>query len=109
MALDASQIKFEVRTEELRQAGRQIEAHTAGLQKQLEEMQHTVQMTAGCWEGEGGNLCRDAFRSFRDEMETLVARLRENVTDLETIAGVYEDSEAAAGQMAEELPDNLIV
>ena len=109
MALDASQIKFEVRTEELRQAGRQIEVHTAALQRQLEDMQHTVQRTAGCWEGEGGSLCRDAFRSFRDEIETLVARLRQNVTDLETIAGVYEESETAASQMAEELPDNLIL
>ena len=52
---------------------------------------------------------RESGEQFRENIEELTARLMENVEDLEKIAGVYEQSEHAAQEGAEALPENVIV
>lgn len=109
MSLNAQQVRIRVSSERIRESGKQIREKTNRVGNRLGEMQDTVRMTAGFWEGEAGDLCREAFEQFRENIEELTARLMENVEDLEKIAGVYEQSEHAAQEGAEALPENVIV
>lgn len=108
MALSAEQVTIRVSSEQIRETGEFIEQKTEIIGRQLGEMQDTVRMTAGFWEGEGGDLCREAFESFRESIAELTARLMEDVEDLEKIAGVYEESEKTAQEEANALPEDVI-
>lgn len=109
MALNAGQVTIRVSSERIRETGETIRQKTDTVGRQLEEMQDTVRMTSGFWEGEGSDLCREAFLEFREGIEELIARLMENVDDLEKIAGVYEESEQTAREEADALPDDVIL
>lgn len=109
MELNAQQVRIRVSSERIRETGERIREKTNCLGNRLGEMQDTVKMTAGFWEGEAGDLCREAFEQFREDIAELTARLTENVEDLEKIAGVYDESERAAQEEAEALPENVIV
>lgn len=109
MALTQSQVAFRVTTDVLRETSGTIGQKAENIEQYLNDMQEEVQMTSAYWEGEGGEICRNAFYEFRTRIETLVSRLREHVTDLEKIAGIYEENEKQAQQQADVLPDNVIV
>ncbi len=91
-------------------------AQAVSVSKEINSMQNEfntvagiVSRTKGYWIGEAGDAYRKRYAEYKPELEEIFKRLREYVTDLEKMAGVYEAAEAAAGKIAEELPADIIL
>ncbi len=67
-----------------------------------------VDRTNSYWIGEAGNAHRQKYFSSQDQIDEAIRRLNENVTDLRTMAGVYEQAEAQAMSEAEKLIESVI-
>ena len=49
------------------------------------------------------------YNDVKDDVETIIRRLKEHPADLLKMAGIYEDSESFAQQIASALPEDVIV
>ena len=93
----------------------EIIAASNNLKKKIDKLQHlfdtmidTVGQTARYWQGDASNKYRDDFTDERPEFEENFRRLLEHVTDLNTIASQYIDTEANVTDLAESLLSNVI-
>lgn len=75
----------------------------------FEEMENLVRKTQNYWLGEGGEAHRELFWKTQEEREELFGRLREDVSDLCTMAAQYSATESEVKQLSEELPADVIV
>ena len=89
---------LKVRTEELTQ-----QASTVRNQIGFDALKQLVDGTANFWIGEAGEHHRSQYQSKLEQIETILRRYREQVRDLEEMAGVYVDVE----QLNEEIGDAL--
>ena len=110
MAQDNGQmVTFKVTTDQLRETSDRIRTGTRNIQTDLKEMQESVSRTTAFWEGEGAESCRNAFAQFQDGIQELIARLSEHVSDLNAMAGIYDEGESQAVQATEVLSENVII
>lgn len=104
-----SGVTFKVKTEVLHQKSSSISTKVKSVKNRFEEMERVINSTRTYWEGEAGNINRETYKEFQDEILEIIARLEEHVTDLESMAGVYEKSEQQVKAVIEELPKDVIV
>ena len=104
-----SKVTFKVKTEVLHQKSASINKKTSMVKKAFDEMERIVRNTNIYWEGEAGDVHRTAYQGFQEEILEIIARLEEHVTDLESMAGVYEKTEQQVQAVIEELPKDVIV
>ena len=75
----------------------------------VDSTQQAVNGTAAYWQGEAGTAHRDAYNSHNEEFNTMLARLQEHVTDLNSIAGNYIAFENQIKEIEDALPSDVIV
>ncbi|MCC8168719.1 MAG: WXG100 family type VII secretion target [Clostridiales bacterium] len=81
----------------------------SSMQTQFDEIEAAVSGTSAYWVGDAGDAHRAAYEERLPEIEEIFKRLSEFVTDLEQIAGVYEETEKAVTEIAEDLPADVII
>ena len=61
------------------------------------------------WEGDASEAHQKFYDSFKEDIETIVRRLKEHPRDLLEMAGIYVETEESAVQAAESLVQDVIV
>lgn len=79
------------------------------VEKSFQQIENIVEKSSGYWEGEGRIAYVSSYRKKKNTVNIAICRLRENVTDLQKIAGIYKEGEKKAFQVAEGLPKDVII
>ena len=74
----------------------------------FESLEQRVNASNSYWKGEAGDMYRNKYKEFKDATEEIIKRLEEHVTDLNAMAGVYENAENEAVNIIEDLPVDVI-
>lgn len=76
--------------------------------KAFDEMKDIISNTNNYWIGEAGNAHRRKYTEKQEKINEGIRRLKENVTDLRTMSGVYTQAEAEAMSEASKLISSVI-
>lgn len=107
--MNASDVSFKVTPEVLQQKSQEVAAEVNKLRGLFADVQQAVNGTASFWQGEAGTAHRDAYNSHNEDFNTMLARLQEHVTDLNSIAGNYIEFENKIKEIENVLPTDVIV
>ncbi len=100
---------LKVTTEDLIVAADLASKQIDRVEKDFDQLEKLVNQAQNYWEGDGCDAYRQSFAKRKEVLVTALKRFRENVTDLQTIAGVYEEAEAQATEHSAVLPSDVIV
>lgn len=89
-----SDISIKVKTEKLVSVAGDVEARIRQVEQAFRNIEQTIEASRTYWQGEGASAHLKAYRKKEEIVQTALKRFRENVTDLQSIAGIYEKSEA---------------
>lgn len=104
-----AQIQLKVSLEELRQKAAQIEGQIANAERNWQNLCEVVNASRHYWEGEAADSRRRLFEEAKQDVDTVIARLKKHPSNLLEMAGVYQDAEAKAADLVQSLPDNAIL
>ena len=68
-----------------------------------------VNRSASYWEGQAGEAHRREYTEYLEEIKESLARFKENIIDLQKIAGIYRQNEQVATEIGSRLPADLII
>ncbi|MCC8151646.1 MAG: WXG100 family type VII secretion target [Lachnospiraceae bacterium] len=113
MALGLTQTGFlsslTVTPEVMLQKANSVQKYIRLMRQDFSNLENTVNKTQSYWIGEAGDAHREFYQSKKEEIETIFARLTEDVTDLQTMAGVYSQTEKEVTELAQDLPADVII
>ena len=101
-------INIKVSTQELRRAADNVDNYINSVRKSFDEINSTVQKSSSYWEGEGGNFFRNDYASYDEDILQLITMLKDQVTNLRQMAGIYEEAENKTTGISTGLPDNVL-
>ena len=101
-------ITVRVETDRLISVSGEVEQKIKQLEQAFSDMEQKISASQGFWEGDGASAFMTQYRSRKDIIDTALLRFRENVTDLQQIAGVYVQVEQSALETANALPGDCI-
>ncbi len=108
MALGANAV-IRVNTETLQAVAAEVETSIQKLEQTFTEIGEIVDNSKGYWEGDGNNAHVNKYQSYVENTAKIFRRFRENVTDLQTIAGNYVIAENEAKEASTVLDPDIIV
>ena len=108
MAMSNVGVSFRVQPDVLDEKAQIVSSQVKSIEDLFKSIQSTVSSTRNYWIGEAGNTHRKAFQSQKDDIETILKRLKEHPVDLRKIAGTYRDGEKVVADIMNGLPNNLI-
>lgn len=86
-----------------------VSSEVNSLEQTWRELESVIKKTKGYWEGEASSQHMEYYNAVKDDVETIIRRLKEHPVDLLKMAGIYEESELSAKQIASSLPADVIV
>lgn len=98
-----------VDTADLAATAGEINTRVSRLEELFNAMTETMNRTQSYWIGEAGDAHRSVFLEQQPKREEILKRLREEVRDLQEMAGVYEAAERENVQTAQSLLGDVIV
>ncbi len=98
-----------VTPEVMLQKAASVQKHIRQMQQDFKNLENTVNKTASYWIGEAGDAHREFYESKKEDIETIFARLTEDVTDLQTMSAQYSKTEKVVTEIAQDLPADVIV
>lgn len=93
---------LEGKAEEFSDVVREIRTH-------FEQIKSVSEKTKGYWQGEAGNLDREGYKSYNDDISFILRRLGEHPDDLLAMAGIYRSAEKNIASNNARLKTNEIV
>lgn len=103
------QMRITVETEVLEVRADSVEQQILKMRERFQNIGDIVYSSRSYWEGDANDAhCRE-FAEYQDEIEDVLARFMENVTDLRQIAGIYRQTEAQVESLAEDLPMDILL
>ena len=93
-----------VTTEQLRNQSIIVNRRLNSMRSYFDDLYHLVQSTSSIWTGEAAESHRELYQSKIVRIEDILSRYQEHVTDLQVMAGVYEEGERAAQTASDALP-----
>lgn len=72
------------------------------------QMMTTITGLASQWEGEASTAYVNKFKGLQDDIDKLIKKINEYVSDLQSISQVYETYEKKSLDEANALPDDVI-
>ncbi|WP_418752142.1 WXG100 family type VII secretion target [Frisingicoccus sp.] len=73
------------------------------------EMMTTITGLASAWEGDAANAYINKFKGLEDDIQKMVRMIQEHSTDLEEMARIYSEADAASVDEANSLSSDVIV
>lgn len=86
-----------------------VSSEVSTLERSWRELESVIKKTKGYWEGQASDQHIEYYNDIKDDVEMIIRRLKEHPVDLLKMAGIYEESEAAAQQIASSLPEDVII
>jgi uncharacterized protein YukE len=106
---DASGIYLKVKTERLMEVSNEVSQQIRDMQTRLDQIGEIVGRSNSYWEADGQTAYISSYQSEKESIEEALQRFRDNVTNLQTIAGVYAETERAAVELTETLSSDVII
>lgn len=97
-----------VDTEQLRTQSGEVRNQLNTMTSRFERLKELVNGTSSYWIGDAGDAHRKQYMKRISQIEEMLARYMEHVTDIEKIAGIYERTEKAANETASDLPGSIL-
>jgi len=101
-------VEVRVSTAELRRQAAEVSRRVESLTARFSELERTVNSTRGYWTGDAGDLHRRFYAERRDDVETMLRRLREHPVDLLKMSGNYEQAEEVIAESFDALRGDAI-
>lgn len=101
-------ITLKVTPEELKKKSDEISKEISAIETDFGKIEQLVTDTKKYWEGEASDQHIKSFNKMKDDLKTIIKRLKEHPKDLQEMAGVYEETEQAIKQIASALPVDLL-
>lgn len=92
---------------ELKNQSNQVLADIKSIEQHWKSMGDLVNGTKNYWEGDASNTHIRIYKDVEDDVNKIITRLKENPVKLQTMAGVYEETEQNAESKAAELPTDV--
>ena len=108
-SLRINSAEFKVTPEELSKQAVNVESGVAAIRSKFASAEQSVKNTVNYWNGDAADVFRAECEEYRDEIEEILVRISEHITDLRIMAGIYKEAETAAEEIIETLPSDLIV
>ena len=108
MAMDSSGVEIKVQPDVLNAKASDMSTSISQMEQLFDTVQTTVARTKYYWIGEAGELHRKMFEEQKDDVETLLKRLKEHPVDLQKIAKTYIDTEQRQTEASSQMSSNLI-
>lgn len=108
MAMDGSGVEIKVQPDVLNAKASEVSSSISRMEQLFDTVQSTVARTKYYWIGEAGELHRRMFEEQKDDVETLLKRLKEHPVDLQKIAKTYIDTEQQQTEASSQMSSNLI-
>lgn len=105
MALDG---QIAVSTELLRNQSGEAKKQVEAMAKGFEQLKVMVNGTSSYWIGSAGDAHRKQYEKRISQIEKILARYRGRITELEEMAGIFDDANKAAVSAAEGLPQSTV-
>lgn len=101
-------INLKVAPEELKKKSGEIQKEIADIEKDFAKIDEYVTGTKKYWEGDASDRHIKGYTEMKDDFKTIIKRLKEHPKDLETMAGVYEETESTIKTIASALPTDVL-
>ena len=99
---------IKVRTEELKRIAGDTGNNVTQLMTSWDEVMRVVRNTRIYWRGDGADTKRKELETLDKDVQRMALRLREDNTDLQKTAGIYEGAEKDAVSISSGLPVDVI-
>lgn len=85
-----------------------VQAKINQMRNAFNSLEYAVDRTKMYWHGEAGDVYRTTFRGEKENIDIMLRRLSEHVTDLQNMAAIYAGAEKEAEDLASDLPSDVI-
>lgn len=100
-------ITLKVTPDELKKKSGDISKSITEIESDFDKIEQVITGTRKYWEGEASNQHIKSYTKMKEEIETIIKRLKEHPKDLESMAGIYQENEQAVQKLAATLPADL--
>ncbi len=97
-----------VAPEQLASTANEFEGVMAEIQRVANSMTDQVNGLGTIWEGTAATAYKNKFNQLNDDIAKLSAMIKEHVTDLKEMAGIYREAENKSEEIANSLPGDVI-
>lgn len=101
-------INLKVKPDELKKKSAEIQKEITDIENDFTKIDEYVTGTKKYWEGEASDVHIKGYNKMKDDFKTIVKRLKEHPKDLETMAGIYEETENSIKEAVSSLPIDVI-
>ncbi|MDE6434730.1 MAG: WXG100 family type VII secretion target [Lachnospiraceae bacterium] len=101
-------INLKVTPDQLKKKSGEIKKEIKAIENDFTKVDEYVTGTKKYWEGEASDVHIKGYNKMKDDFKTIIKRLKEHPKDLETMAGVYEDTENSIKTAISGLPTDVI-
>lgn len=92
----------------MRQKAIAVQGKINQMRSAFDNVEYAMNRTRAYWIGEAGDTYREAFHNKRSNIDTILLRLSEHVTDLQKMAAVYANVEKEVEDLSCDLPSDVI-
>lgn len=103
------QITVKAAPEVLLEKADAVAARVQSMRRHFETVSQAVNRSSGYWIGAAGDTHRRVYQERQEEIEEALLRFQENAEDLRKIAQNYMSAGREAVEIAESLPEDVIV
>jgi uncharacterized protein YukE len=100
---------LKVKPERLMEVSNEVSQQIRDMQTKLEEIGEIVGRSNSYWEADGQTAYLSVYQSKKGSIEEALHRFKNNVTNLQIIAGVYKETETTVTDLANSLAADVIV
>ncbi len=104
-----AEVQLKVSSQELKKKAGEIEQQVADVQREWKNLCEIVRTSRYYWEGEAGDEGRRFLDEILLEMQRILGRMQKHPSSLLEMAGIYVDAEEKAEQLANALPDHVLL
>ena len=101
-------INLKVSPDELKKKSGEITKDINAIEKDFDDIDRYITGTKRYWEGDASDVHIKGYNKMKEDFKTIIKRLKEHPTDLETMAGVYEETESTIQTIAAALPTDVL-
>lgn len=103
------EITLKVKPQVLKSKATSIRSSITSLEKELTSIGNVIIGTTKYWEGDASVQHQKYYDAIKEDIPTVLKRLKEHPNELLTMAGIYDKAEDTNEQLASSLPSNIIV
>lgn len=100
--------KITVTTEQLSAKSGAVKGELNQLKSNFDNLKNLIDGTSSYWTGSAADKHRSFYAKKISSIDEMFRRYQEHIVDLEKMAGIYQQAEAAATNAADELPASML-